>query len=453
MDYFEKLPRPPELEDSNFLIKPTEPPRSESASGGGPHDPLRILFVVLNFAPEPTGTGKYTGELADHLSRMGHEVRVVTSHPYYPQWKRQPGLRSLFYGCESRGSMEILRCPIYVPDRPSKIRRILHLASAGLSFLPGVVWAWRFRPDLIITIQPSMATSIAAYLASVVSRAPLWMHVQDLEIAAGKTLRMLPPALLNLSTAIEKWVYQHCHGLSTISSSMSKALDDRGAVREPRVFPNWVDTDRIIPQKESRYRSELGLEPGQVVALYSGNLGEKQGLEIIIDAARRLRTDSHLVFVVAGEGSAKERLQELAEGLGNIRFLPLQPAERMTEFLALGDIHLVPQKAGVGALVMPSKMTAILAAGRPVVVTASPDDELAEIADQCGFSVLPGDLSGFINSIRQLADDPVLRAELGIQARQYAEAKLSAEAILGNMTHFAEGLCHPIGAVSSENLT
>lgn len=408
-----------------------------------PSRPLRILFVVLNFSPEPTGTGKFTGEFAQHLSRQGHDVRVICAPPYYPWWKLDAKHSSFFYRRERLGAISILRCPLYVPAKPTKLRRIIHLVSSGLSLLPTVLFTKGFKPDLVFNVQPTLATSLAATLHATAAGSPLWLHVQDLEIAAGKQLRMIPPFLLRLAGGIERWIYSRCKGISTISGAMATRLMERGSPVVPQVFPNWVDTKAIRPIESDSYRRELGFAPDDIVALYAGNLGEKQGLEIILGAARRLASDPKLRFVLAGDGSAKDRLMELAQGQANVRFLPLQPAERMNEFLAFGDIHLVPQKAGVGDLVMPSKMTAILAAGRPVVVTASPEDELAEVADQCGISVLPGDTTGFANAIRQLAHDAEYRRELGAQARTYAIDNLSACAILCRMEAFAHSLARP----------
>jgi len=405
---------------------------------------LRILFVVLNFSPEPTGTGKFTGEFAQHLSQQGHDVRVICAPPYYPWWKLDSKHSAISYRRERLGGISVLRCPLYVPAKPTKLRRIVHLVSSGLSLLPTVLLTRGFKPDLVFNVQPTLATSLAATIHATLAGSPLWLHVQDLEIAAGKQLRMIPPFLLRLAGGIERWIYSRCKGVSTISGAMATRLMERGSPVVPQVFPNWVDTGVIQPRKKSgRYRAELGLPPDSVVALYSGNMGEKQGLEIILGAARRLVSESNLYFVLAGDGSVKERLVELAQGQPNVRFLPLQPAECMEEFLAFGDIHLVPQKAGVGDLVMPSKMTAILAAGRPVVVTAAPEDELADVADQCGISVLPGDTTGFANAIRQLAHDADYREELGAQARAYAVQNLSAGAILCRMEAFAQSLAKP----------
>lgn len=410
---------------------------------------LRILFVGLNHAPEPTGVGKYTGEMAKAFSGMGHEVRVVCAPPYYPWWQVQSPYSAFRYRRECLDGIEVLRCPLYVPKRLNGWRRLIHLASAGAAFLAAIPWGFRFRPQLIINLQPTLTTSITACILSKLSGAPLWMHVQDLEVAAADQLAMLPKRLLDLAERIEAKLYSRCRGVSTISSSMAAQLKERGCGRHVPIFPNWVDTDLIRPIANGPYRSELGLDQDDFVALYSGNMGAKQGLEIIVKAAKVLENNKKIKFVLAGEGTMRQRLEEMSKSLSNVRFLPLQPAERMAEFLGLGDVHLVPQKAGVGDLVMPSKMTAIMAAGRPSIVTAMPTDELALIGDLCGVSVLPGDVAGFANAIRHLSANREQCCALGASARQYALDHFASTKILGDMEAYARRLAKRIQAIEA----
>ncbi len=399
--------------------------------------PLRILFVVLNYAPEPIGCGKYNGEFARSLAARGHDVRVVCAPPYYPWWKIQASYSAFRYKYEFVDGVKIIRCPLYIPKRISGLKRVLHLLSAGLNFFPAVLWGLPFRPHVIFNVQPTLATSLVAYLLANLTGAKFWLHVQDIEVAAASKLRMIPKSVIRWAERIERRIYWRASKVSTISESMAIKLVQRGSPEKVAIFPNWVDTGLITPQATSSYRQELGISSDSFVALYSGNMGEKQGLEIILGAAKLLKSIPNIQFILAGEGSLRAELEEDARDLSNVRFLPLQPAERMSDFLALGDVHLVPQKAGVGDLVMPSKMTAILSAGRPSIVTALPNDELAAIGDQCGISVLPGDVTGFANAIKYLAREPADCKLLGLQARQYALDNLDSIKILGEMERFA----------------
>jgi len=199
-------------------------------------------------------------------------------------------------------------------------------------------------------------------------------------------------------------------------------------------FPNWVDISGITPlARPSTYRAELGLAPDAVVALYSGNLGNKQGLEILADVARLLQDDPRIQFVFGGNGSGRADLQARCAGLPNVRFLDLQPLERLNAWLGLADVHLLPQRADAADLVMPSKLTGMLASGRAVLATALPETELGRVVTQdaaCGMVVPPENAAAMAKALRDLAADPARRAELGANGRRYAEAELSQDVIL-----------------------
>jgi len=213
---------------------------------------------------------------------------------------------------------------------------------------------------------------------------------------------------------------------------MLEQLADKG-VEAPRrfLFPNWVDTEMIHPLcAPSFLRTELHLSPDVIVALYAGNMGEKQGLEIAIAAARALAEHRNLQFVLCGDGAARTRLYQLADGLSNVCFLPLQPVERLNDLLNLADIHLLPQRADAADRVMPSKLTGMLASGRPVVTTAHPCTQVARVVAGCGIITLPGDGEAFAQAILHLATHPAERARLGRAARAFALTHWRREEIL-----------------------
>ena len=193
--------------------------------------------------------------------------------------------------------------------------------------------------------------------------------------------------------------------VSSISPNMVKRAIEKG-VEKSRVllFPNWVDTRHIYPlERESLLREQFKIDSDKIVALYSGNMGEKQGLDIIVEAARELRDDPRILFVMCGTGAAHERLRSLGKGLNNILWIPLQPLERLNELLNLADIHLLPQSSDVSDLVMPSKLTGILASGKPVIATALPGTQLAKVVNGLGTVTAPGDTEQFRQAIENMA--------------------------------------------------
>src|SRR5690349_6805771 len=153
--------------------------------------PLRILIYGLNFAPELTSTGKYTGEMAMWLAERGHDVRVVTAPPYYPEWKVQKGYSAWKWRTESGASLKTWRCPLWVPRNASGIKRIVHLLSFAVSSFPVMVRQAFWRPDVVWTVQPTLAGAPIAALVAGMARARAWLHIQDFEVDAAFSMGLL----------------------------------------------------------------------------------------------------------------------------------------------------------------------------------------------------------------------------------------------------------------------
>jgi colanic acid biosynthesis glycosyl transferase WcaI len=401
---------------------------------------LKIIILSLNNAPELTGTGKYTGEMVRWLSDQGHEIHLISAPPYYPAWTVQKPYTSYGYAKESFQNLTTYRCPLWVPTHPTGIKRILHLASFALSSLPVLFFNIFWRPDVILVVKPTFFCAPAGLLASKLCRAVSWLHIQDFEVDAAFDMGLLSgKRLSSLVRRVERWLLQCFDRVSTISDKMVDRLSTKGVNKSKSVyFPNWVDTKAIYPlQGQNAYRKELGLPEGKIVALYSGNMGNKQGLEILAEAAQILHDRSEIHFVFCGNGSGRETLVSTCHALPNVSFMDLQPFDRLNELLNLADIHLLPQRADAADLVMPSKLTGMLASGRPIVATASPDTEVANVVQNCGIIVPPGDARLLSNAIAGLAGNPQRRLNYGKKARIYAEENLSQEVIL---TSFVKAL-------------
>jgi colanic acid biosynthesis glycosyl transferase WcaI len=394
----------------------------------------RLLIVGLNYAPELTGIGKYTGEMAEWLVAKGYEVRVVTTPPYYPQWRITEGYKAWKYTYEKNDGVSVYRCPLWLPRELRAWQRIIHLFSFVLSSAPVILWqAWRWKPDTVFVVQPSFFCTPIAWTASRIAKAKLWMHVQDFELNAAFELGMLRSrGLKKWAESIERFWMTRLDRASTISEQMLNQLLIKGVRPDACVlFPNWVDTKQIYPTSHpSIFRKRLSLHPQDVIALYSGNMGRKQGLEYLIQAAGPLQQNRHLKIVLAGDGSMRKKLEEMSKGLSNVLFLPLQPADQLNELLNLADIHLLLQKPHTSRFVMPSKLTGMLASGRPIIVTAHPGSELALSVENCGLHVTPEDSSAMIAVLIQLADDPKLREQLGEAGRTKALSMCDKNEIL-----------------------
>lgn len=395
---------------------------------------MKLLVYGINFAPELTGIGKYTGEMVAWLAAQGHEVRVVTAPPYYPDWAVWPGYSATRYRRETWQGATVYRAPLWVPRKVNGLRRLLHLGSFALTSLPALLAQWNWKPDIVWVTEPPLFCAPAALAFARLRSAKAWLHIQDYEVDAAFELGLLKGARLRaLVAAGERALMRRFDRISTISLRMMERATRKGTEDARLVsLPNWADVSAIRPLKgDSPFRAELGIRSDAVVALYSGNMGAKQGLELLSEVAVMLRDYPGLEFVFCGGGAGRVELMKRCENLPNVRFMDLQPVDRLGDLLGLADIHLLPQRADAADLVMPSKLTGMLSSGRPVVAGARPETELGQVAAQCGIAVPPDNAKDFAEAIVSLASQPELRRELGRRARVFAEQRFDRDAVLG----------------------
>ena len=396
---------------------------------------MKILLVGLNYAPEPVGIGPYSTGLAEGLATRGHDVEVVCGKPYYPQWRAYPGMPKGRVVSEENG-VRVTRVPHYIPLTPTGARRIAHHFSFAASAIEPSLAAANRGADLVMSIAPSLLSVPVAAWAARRAKAPLWLHVQDFEVEAAFATGLIDggSAAARIARNTENRILRMANYASSISPQMCAKLVEKGFAPE-HIYElrNWsnaaFDWERADP---SFYREKWQLGQRKV-ALYSGNIANKQGLEIVIEAARRLQHRSDLAFVICGEGPNRARLQQQASGLDNIQFHDLQPAERMADFLSLADLHLLPQIVGAADLVLPSKLTNMLASARPVIATATAGTGLYSEVEGAGFNTPPGDEAALSAAIERVLDDPPLARELGLAARRRAQERWSQEAIIDRL--------------------
>lgn len=410
---------------------------------------MKLLVYGLNYAPELTGTGKYTAEMAEALALRGHEIRVVCAPPYYPAWHVTQGWSAWRYGRELRGGVQVRRAPLWVPSHPSGATRVAHLASFAATSLLPLLGQWRWRPDVVMTIAPTLLCAPAALALARATGAKSWLHVQDFEVDAAFELGLLRRSRgARAAHAFERAVLRRFDVVSSISERMVEKLSTLG-VEAPRAMclPNWVDVDAIHHlDRPSAYRQALSIGEDEKVVLYAGNMGAKQGLEHLVTAATLLTRRTDIRFVFCGDGLLREELARRCAHLPNCKLIGLQPAERLNELLNIADVHVLPQRDGAADLVMPSKLTGMMASGRAIVAMAREGTELHDVVTGRGAIVAPEDGGALAAAIEALADDASARARLGAAARDYAVRALSPRVVMERLEQRLFACRNGIGA-------
>lgn len=354
----------------------------------------RVLIYGINYAPEPIGVGKYTGELGAFLVSRGHQVDVVTAVPHYPGWRLRGGFRN-HYQKEVVNGANVIRCPIWLGQHVHGIWRLI--APLSFALTSGLVAAWQIlvrRPDTVLCVEPTLFCAPVALLAARLVGAKTVLHVQDLEVdAAFATGHLQEGFSAKFARYFEKVTLAGFDSVVTISGRMRDKLHSKGIAKHNlSIVRNWVDLSKFRSSDTgANYRAELGLNEHDFIVLYSGNLGIKQGLNVLLDAARELKNIPEIKFVIAGDGPEKDRLVEQYSDLTNVRFVPLQPEHRLSAFLKFPNLHVLPQERGAADLVLPSKLGGMLASQKPCIVMADAGTELHDFLGSCARVLPPGD--------------------------------------------------------------
>jgi colanic acid biosynthesis glycosyl transferase WcaI len=365
----------------------------------------RIIVYGMNFSPEIAGVGKYTGEIAEYLNGQKADVTVVTTPPHYPGWAVKDGYGNN-YSSETKNGMKIFRVPLFLKENMGGIWRLIAPMSFAATSAPVILWQIiRQRPDFIICVEPTLFAAPLAILAAKAVGARTVLHVQDLEVDAAFAVGHLKSIefLKKAAFMFEKLTLKGFDRIITISDRMAEKLAEKtGNPAQVAIVRNWVDLEHIYPLgRTSDYRKELGYADDDFIVLYSGNIGAKQGLDTLLEAASRLEDSSRKIkFVIAGEGPAKKTLAAKYGHLANVNFLPFQPYEKFNEFMNLANLHALPQDRGAADLVLPSKLGGMLASGAPVVVTADLGTELANFLGDSALITPPGDSDALAKAIQ-----------------------------------------------------
>lgn len=384
---------------------------------------MKILVYSLNYSPELTGVGKFTGEMGEDLASHGHEVRVICAPPYYPEWARKPGFRYCWWSRDVIGSVVVYRCPIFIPSRQSGLLRALHLLSFAISSLPVLLYQIFWRPRFIWMAMPTFLNIPAGIFFARLVGAKTWLHIQDFEVDAAVATGLFRNGLLaRLARFVETRIYAGVDHVSTISDGMAAFFrKSKLPGKAVSLIPNWFDFAgfECIAEDDPRvavYRAEFGFPIDRILALYSGNIGNKQGLELVIEAAQRC---PDIFFVICGSGSERQRLQEMSAMLTNVVWLDLQPVDSYRRLLLCANIHLMTQLPSAHDLVMPSKLNALMASGRCTLLTALPDTDLYVTGSRGGVPVPYGDIDAIKAALDRLAALPDQRRQLGMAGREF----------------------------------
>ncbi len=393
---------------------------------------MRILIYSYNYHPEPIGIAPLMTELAEGLVTKGHEVRVVTAMPNYPQRRIYPDYRGQLYCQEERNGVIIQRCYVAIHPNPGVITRILLDGSFALFSFFHALKGW--RPDVILSTSPSLPACIPVALLKLLYGCPTVLSLQDiLPEAAVRTGLISNRLAIRIFEVLEKFAYASATRIGVITDSFARNLVSKGVPSgKLKRIPNWVDTNfiRPLPKYDNQFRQKHGLQD-KFIVLYSGNIARTQGVRTIIHAADALRHVPGIEFVIVGEERQLGDLRDLRDELGvtNVTLLPFAPRKELPTMLAAADVSLIMQKASVVGFNMPSKTMVLLASGRPIIASVPDGGAAAQaVRDSGGGLVIePEKPKALARAIQTLYSDPDQMKQLGKRGRSFAISNYSFE--------------------------
>lgn len=403
---------------------------------------MNITVLCPHFAPDVAPTGEVMTNIAAELVRRGHRLHVVTALPWYQRHALEPGWDGELVRHEDLEWGRVSRVHPFPTDKRNLPARAL--AFGGFTALATAVGASARRPpDVVLAMSPPLTLGQAGWAVGKLRSVPFVFNIQDVFPDVAIELGLLQGRRVIAGARwLERTTYRAADAVTVLSDDLAdnvraKVADGLPAAEaarqaaKVRVIPNFVDTERVRPAPtDNAYRAQYGLR-GKRVVMYAGNVGLSQSLDLVLDAAVALAHESDVAFVINGGGAARPDLERRAAGLANVRFVDMQPKDRLPEVLAAADVHVVPLKAGLAWSSVPSKLYSILAAGRPIVASVDAGTEVARTVERAGagISVPPGDAEAFTKAITRMLERPEDAAAMGASGRRFVESWASPAAV------------------------
>jgi glycosyltransferase involved in cell wall biosynthesis len=384
---------------------------------------VNVCFFNRSYWPDQAATGQLLTELAqDLVAGYGCGVSVVAGRALHASMAGREG-SGWPVARETHGGVRILRANGTLLPR----RKFAGRVTNYLTYFASALVASRQigTQDMVVCLTDPPILGLAALSAARRAGARFVFLCEDIFPEVGALLEDFRNAAVDRTLdRINRRLLREADAIVALGDRMKRRLvEEKGAPADRvHVIHNWADCDAIVPgPKDNAFSRAHGLHD-RFVIMHSGNIGLSQNLDLLVDAADRLRSRERLVIAIVGDGARREALQAMAaaRGLTNVRFFPYQPKELLHESFAAADAFLVSLKPGLEGYIVPSKVYGILAAGRPFVAAVDPSCEAAAIATEhdCGLVASPADPGALVTAIARLCDDPAAAARMGENARR-----------------------------------
>jgi colanic acid biosynthesis glycosyl transferase WcaI len=397
----------------------------------------------MNYAPEMTAVAPFTTGLCEHLAGSGHQVSVITTFAHYPEWRVWDRYRNQIRNKTVINDVSVLRIWHFVPRRPgSLLRRLLYDLSFTIGSFVAGLFAGKY--DVIYCACPPPTLALTAYWLARLKGVPYVIKLTDLASDAALATGIVQKngLVIRLARRFERFVYQKTAAVVCLCQGFIDKLAEMGITPSKlHLISDWADTENVRPFEDvNTFRKRNEIPDGKFLVLHTGNMGKKQGLMTAVDAAQLTREKPEILWLLVGQGEERELIEgEIRRReLSNIRLLPLQPVESLSEMYSAADVLLLSQKAAVKDAVIPSKLLTYMSSGRPLVAAVNERSETARLIDRadCGLVVSPEDPAALMAAVLALQQDASLLVRRGENGRAYAVEHFTKRRILEEYDRF-----------------
>ncbi|WP_097127136.1 glycosyltransferase family 4 protein [Spirosoma fluviale] len=399
----------------------------------------RVLIYSQTFAPDHSGISIYASDYAFYCAENGYDVDVITGFPFYPQWQKRKEDEGKLFATEVINNVTVHRGYLYVPHNPSAFQRIMHEVS--LTFF-AMINSFRVkRPDVIVVFTTPVLLGVLAAFMNLFWRRKLVINVQDFQVEAAYSLGMLKgSAMLKVINALELWSYKKADYVSSISGSMLDLLRDRKKLPDSKIlfWPNWTHNDEktFVKPAAGLFRKKFNFAPSTKLIGYAGNVGKKQGLDILLDTAVEFAHVPDVQFLIIGEGADLERLKAYAaeKSIRNVQFMPFLNSSEYLEFLADVDAVFISQVKVPFDIYFPSKLLGIMAMRQLLIVNADAKSELYKTTKKNDIALVSdyGDMATLKKYVSMvITNDPVIE-DYKSEAEKFV-VQFGREVVLSNI--------------------
>ena len=402
---------------------------------------MKIFVLGINYYPELTGIAVYNTEMCEYLVKKGYDMQMLTSFPYYPfgtdfsSWYKEKRARFCLFFTENMNGVDIKRVNLYKPKKTSTIKRIIHESS--FLFLAMIRLSFSFeKHDLIICVAPPLLLGLVAYIVSKFKGVPFVFHVQDLQPDAALELGMLKKGVFTYFLySIERFIYNKADYVFTISEGMQNKIINKGFAKDKvKLFYDWANIETLKPMANNNPFAQKHSLDKKFVVLHAGNMGEKQDMLIILEAARKMKLDNSICFLLVGGGTKRSLVEDYIKenALSNVLLLKIQPKSAVNEMFSSADVALITQTKEVKNIVMPSKVFGPASVEKPLIVAAADDCEISKVVKKHNFGIVitPEEPNGLVAAINRLKKDRKSAELMGENGRLFMIKERNMEKII-----------------------